>query len=133
MLVDGRRINACLTLAIMHEAHAITTIERLAGATATEVTGVRPSGVQPADRLHPMQQAFIDHDAFQCGYCTPGQICSAVDMLNEGHLKPDAADTSVMRQSDHIRELMSGNLCWCGAYPHIVDAIRAVMNLDQIA
>ena len=111
VLVDGQRINSCLTLAIMHEGHAITTIEGLANATAPE----------SPDRLHPMQQAFIDHDAFQCGYCTPGQICSAVGMLNEGHAKTDA----------DIRELMSGNICRCGAYPHIVDAIRDVMNLDQ--
>ena len=118
VLVDGKRINACLTLAIMHQDHAITTIEGLADATATVAPGERS-----APRLHPMQQACIDHDAFQCGYCTPGQICSAVGMLNEGHVKTEA----------DIRELMSGNICRCGAYPHIVNAIRDVMNLDQTA
>jgi xanthine dehydrogenase YagT iron-sulfur-binding subunit len=101
VLVDGRRINACLTLAVMHEGHAITTIE-----------GLAESGT-----LHPMQQAFIDHDAFQCGYCTPGQICSAIGMLNEGQAKTD----------EDIRELMSGNICRCGAYPQIVAAIKEVL------
>lgn len=105
VLVDGKRINACLTLAIMQEGHQITTIEGLADGP---------------DHLHPMQQAFIDHDAFQCGYCTPGQICSAVGMLNEGHVKTDA----------DIQELMSGNICRCGAYPHIVDAIASVLHPD---
>ncbi|MEZ0607495.1 (2Fe-2S)-binding protein [Fibrella sp. WM1] len=103
VLVEGKRINSCLTLAVMHEGHAITTIEGL-----TEADG----------SLHPMQQAFIDHDAFQCGYCTPGQICSAVGMINEGHVKTD----------HDIRELMSGNICRCGAYPHIVDAIKQVID-----
>ncbi len=102
-LIDGKRINTCLTLAIMHEGHQITTIEGLE---------------DEPDKLHPMQQAFIDHDAFQCGYCTPGQICSAIGMLNEGHAKTEA----------DIRELMSGNICRCGAYPHIVDAIHDVMH-----
>lgn len=97
VLVDERRINSCLTLAVMHEGHAITTIE----------------GLAEGDTLHPLQQAFIDHDAFQCGYCTPGQICSAVGLLNEGQARTEA----------DVRELMSGNLCRCGAYPHIVDAI----------
>ncbi|KAB7732455.1 2Fe-2S iron-sulfur cluster binding domain-containing protein [Rudanella paleaurantiibacter] len=109
VLVDGKRINSCLTLAVMHEDHQITTIEGLADA-------------QTGD-LHPVQQAFIDHDAFQCGYCTPGQICSAVGMINEGRVKTDA----------DIRELMSGNICRCGAYPHIVDAIRDVMQLNPTA
>lgn len=103
VLVNGKRINSCLTLAVMHDDHEITTIEGLAGSTG---------------ELHPLQQAFIDHDAFQCGYCTPGQLCSAVGMMNEGHAKTP----------DDIRELMSGNLCRCGAYPHIVDAISKVMN-----
>ncbi|WP_236783838.1 (2Fe-2S)-binding protein [Azospirillum humicireducens] len=102
VLVDGRRINSCLTLAVMMEGRAVTTIEGLAN----------------GDTLHPLQEAFVEHDAFQCGYCTPGQICSAVGMLEEGHAKTD----------DDIRELMSGNLCRCGAYPNIVTAIRQVMD-----
>lgn len=110
VLVDGKRINACLTLAIMKEGSHITTIEGL----ATENEG--------ADiQLHPLQAAFIEHDAYQCGYCTPGQICSAVGLINEGRV----------RTADDIRELMSGNICRCGAYPHIVDAIREVMRLDS--
>jgi len=100
VLVDGRRINSCLTLALMNVGKEITTIEGLA-------TG---------DELHPMQTAFIKHDAFQCGYCTPGQICSAVALVAEGHTKSDA----------EIREWMSGNLCRCGAYPNIVSAIKEV-------
>ncbi|MDR5741287.1 MULTISPECIES: 2Fe-2S iron-sulfur cluster-binding protein [unclassified Caballeronia] len=99
-LVDGQRINTCLALAASYDGSSITTIEGLAS----------------ADELHPMQQAFIDHDAFQCGYCTPGQICSAVGMLAEGHAH-DVAD---------IREAMSGNVCRCGAYPNIVQAIVEV-------
>ena len=98
VLVDGRRINSCLTLAVMKDGAEITTIEGLARGSA----------------LHPLQQAFIDHDAFQCGYCTPGQICSAVGLLNEGHAHTDA----------EVREQMSGNICRCGAYPNIVAAIR---------
>lgn len=108
VLIDGKRVNACLTLAVMHEDNAITTIEGL----ADSATG----------QFHPLQQAFIDHDAFQCGYCTPGQICSAVGMLNEG---------KVENKADQIRELMSGNLCRCGAYPHIVDAIQEVMKKER--
>jgi xanthine dehydrogenase YagT iron-sulfur-binding subunit len=102
VLVDGRRINSCLTLAVMKEGAQVTTIEGLA-------TG---------GTLHPLQQAFIDHDAFQCGYCTSGQICSAVGLIAEGKAKT----------ADEIRELMSGNICRCGAYPHIVAAIQQVMN-----
>lgn len=98
VLVDGRRINSCLTLAVMQEGAAITTIE----------------GLAQGDELHRMQAAFIKHDGFQCGYCTPGQICSAVGLLNEGHAKTD----------DEVRELMSGNICRCGAYPNIVNAIQ---------
>ncbi len=97
VLLDGRRINACLTLAVMHEGCAVTTIE----------------GLSDGPALHPMQQAFIDHDALQCGYCTPGQICSAVGFANEGHDHSHEA----------ISEWMSGNLCRCGAYGNIVDAI----------
>ena len=98
VLVGGRRVLSCLTLAATVRA-PVTTIE----------------GLSPAqERLHPMQQAFIDHDAFQCGYCTPGQILSAVACVNEGHARSD----------DEIREYMSGNLCRCAAYPHIVDAVN---------
>jgi xanthine dehydrogenase YagT iron-sulfur-binding subunit len=102
VLVDGRRINSCLTLAIMKDGAAVTTIEGLARGSA----------------LHPLQQAFIDHDAFQCGYCTPGQLCSAVGLIAEGKA----------RTADEIRELMSGNICRCGAYPNIVAAIEKVMG-----
>src|ERR1043165_8111379 len=101
VLVDGRRINSCLTLAVMKDGAAITTIEGLASNGA----------------LHPLQQAFIDHDAFQCGYCTPGQICSAAGLIAEGRAKT----------ADDIRELMSGNICRCGAYPNIVAAIQQAM------
>src|SRR5207302_5865265 len=99
VLADGRRILSCLTLAVAAEGRAITTIEGLAKADGT---------------LHPMQQAFIDHDGLQCGYCTPGQILSAVACVQEGHARNDAA----------IRAYMSGNLCRCGAYPNIVAAIN---------
>jgi xanthine dehydrogenase YagT iron-sulfur-binding subunit len=102
VLVEERRINSCLTLAVMKDGAHVTTIEGLA------VNGV----------LHPLQQAFIDHDAFQCGYCTPGQICSAVALMAEGK-----ATTA-----EEIRELMSGNICRCGAYPNIVAAIRQAMG-----
>ena len=99
VLIDGRRVLSCLTLALAAEGRPVTTIEGLAGRDGT---------------LHPMQQAFIDHDAFQCGYCTPGQIMSAVACVNEGHARTDA----------DIREYMSGNLCRCAAYPNIVEAIK---------
>ena len=102
VLVNGRRIVSCLTLAVMQDGAAVTTVEGLAADGA----------------LHPLQQAFIDHDAFQCGYCTPGQICSAVGLIAEG--KAQAAD--------EIRELMSGNICRCGAYPNIVAAIQHAMG-----
>jgi xanthine dehydrogenase YagT iron-sulfur-binding subunit len=98
VLINGRRINSCLTLAVMHEADEITTIEGLAN----------------GDELHPMQAAFIEHDGFQCGYCTPGQICSAVACVKEGHTNSD----------EEIREWMSGNICRCGAYPNILAAIK---------
>ena len=107
VLVNGKRINSCLTLAIMQEGNQITTIEGLAQKNAAGQEG-----------LHPLQQAFMDHDAFQCGYCTPGQICSAVGLMNEGHAKT----------ADDIRELMSGNICRCGAYTNIVDAIQSVLH-----
>jgi xanthine dehydrogenase YagT iron-sulfur-binding subunit len=102
VLVDGRRVNSCLILAVMKNGARITTIE-----------GLATNGV-----LHPLQQAFIDHDAFQCGYCTPGQICSAVGLLAEGKA----------RTVDDIRELMSGNICRCGAYTNIVAAIQQAMD-----
>ena len=102
VLVDGRRINSCLTFAVMQDGAQVTTIEGLAANGA----------------LHALQQAFIDHDAFQCGYCTPGQICSAVGLIAEGKA----------RDADEIRELMSGNVCRCGAYPNIVAAIRQAMG-----
>jgi xanthine dehydrogenase YagT iron-sulfur-binding subunit len=101
VLVDGRRVNSCLTLAVMKDGANVTTIE-----------GLAREGV-----LHPLQQAFIDHDAFQCGYCTPGQICSAAGLIAEGKAK----------SVDDIRELMSGNICRCGAYPNIV-AIKQVVG-----
>ena len=103
VLVDGRRVNSCLTLAVMKDGAEIITIEGLAKDGA----------------LHPLQQAFIDHDAFQCGYCTPGQICSAAGMIAEGK-----ASTP-----DEIRELMSGNICRCGAYPNIVAAIQQAIRV----
>ena len=102
VLVDGRRVNSCLTLAVMKDGSRITTVEGLAANGS----------------LHPLQQAFIDHDAFQCGYCTPGQICSAAGLIAEGRAKTP----------DEIRELMSGNICRCGAYPNIVAAIHEVVG-----
>jgi xanthine dehydrogenase YagT iron-sulfur-binding subunit len=102
VLVDGRRINSCLTFAVMKDGARVTTIE-----------GLAQNGV-----LHALQQAFIDHDAFQCGYCTPGQICSAAGLIAEGRA----------RTADEIRELMSGNICRCGAYPNIVAAIQQAMG-----
>jgi xanthine dehydrogenase YagT iron-sulfur-binding subunit len=102
VLVNGRRINSCLTLAVMQEGASVTTIEGL----ATDAG------------LHPLQVAFIDHDAFQCGYCTSGQICSAAGLIAEGKAK----------SAEEIRELMSGNICRCGAYPNIVAAIEQAMG-----
>ncbi|GCB05337.1 aldehyde dehydrogenase iron-sulfur subunit [Ralstonia sp. SET104] len=126
VLVNGRRINSCLTLAIMHEGEAVTTIEGLARAH---------DGTIERAALHPVQAAFLEHDAFQCGYCTPGQICSAVAVLEEARhgmpstVTPPAAlgnDGPVALTEEEIRERMSGNLCRCGAYPNIVAAIRVV-------
>jgi xanthine dehydrogenase YagT iron-sulfur-binding subunit len=102
VLVDGVRVNSCLTLAVMKDGQEITTIE----------------GISPDGELSALQQAFLDCDAFQCGYCTPGQICSAAGLLREGKAHSD----------DEIRELMSGNLCRCAAYPNIVAAIRQVLD-----
>ena len=114
VLVDGRRINACLTLAAMHDGQAITTIE----------------GMARGAELHPLQQAFIKHDGFQCGYCTPGQICSAAGMLAEvkvgmpSHVTADLNRREADLSDDEIRERMSGNICRCSAYPNIVEAIK---------
>jgi xanthine dehydrogenase YagT iron-sulfur-binding subunit len=108
VLIDGRRVLSCLTLSLAAEGRAVTTIEGLAA---------------PGADLHPMQQAFVDHDAFQCGYCTPGQIMSAIACVNEGHAGRDA----------DIREYMSGNLCRCGAYPNIVDAIKQAKTVMRTA
>lgn len=104
VLLNGKRVDACLILAIMQDGAEVTTIEGLAS----------------SDALHSMQQAFIEHDAFQCGYCTPGQICSAIGMLNEGRAKT----------VDDIRELMSGKICRCGAYPNIIAAIEETMRSE---
>jgi len=100
VLVDGERVLSCLTLAIMRDGADITTVE----------------GLARGDELHPLQRAFLEHDALQCGYCTPGQLCSAVGLINEG----DA------RTEDEVRELMSGNVCRCGAYPQILRAVCEV-------
>jgi xanthine dehydrogenase YagT iron-sulfur-binding subunit len=118
VLIDGRRVNSCLTLAVAAEGAEITTIE----------------GLAQGDKLHPVQQAFLQHDGFQCGYCTPGQICSAVALLDEarrGDLSVvtfqggDVATGTLILDDDEIRERMSGNICRCGAYPNIVSAVRA--------
>jgi xanthine dehydrogenase YagT iron-sulfur-binding subunit len=116
VLLDGRRINSCLTLAAMHDGQPITTIE----------------GLADGETLHPLQAAFVAHDGFQCGYCTAGQICSAVGMLNESRMGMPSYVTEnlALAQPDltntEIRERMSGNICRCGAYPNIVTAIRQV-------
>ena len=116
VLVDGERINSCFALAVQYEGRSITTIE----------------GLGTPEALHPLQAAFVEHDGFQCGYCTPGQICSAVGMLGElrrglpSHLTADLGASTVQLSRDELRERMSGNLCRCGAYNGIVDAISAV-------
>lgn len=115
VLVNGVRINACLSLAVMHDGDEVVTIE----------------GLGSPDRLHPMQQAFLKHDAFQCGYCTPGQICSAVAMLAEAEAGWPSQETAhlvgpVALTGAELRERMSGNICRCSAYPQIVHAIRDV-------
>ena len=115
VMVDGRRINSCLTLAVMHEGAKVTTIE----------------GLGTPGRLHPMQAAFVKHDGFQCGYCTPGQICSAVGVLQEieqgipRHVSGDLNAKPLLSAAE-LRERMSGNICRCGAYSNIVDAITEV-------
>ena len=114
VLVEGRRINSCLTLAAMHDGQAITTIE----------------GMARGEQLHPLQQAFLKHDGFQCGYCTPGQICSAAGMLAEvalgmpSHVTADLNRRATSLSDEEIRERMSGNICRCSAYPNIVEAIK---------
>jgi xanthine dehydrogenase YagT iron-sulfur-binding subunit len=121
VLVNGRRINSCLTLAVMHEGDEVVTIEGLGAPGA----------------LHPLQAAFVEHDGFQCGYCTPGQICSAVGMLAEvkagwpSHVTADVASPQVSLTDAEIRERMSGNICRCAAYPNIVAAIREVAEGDR--
>ena len=105
VLIDGRRIVSCLTLAVLTDGASVTTVE----------------GLAKDGTLHPLQQAFIDHDAFQCGYCTPGQICSALGLIAEGKA----------RSADEIRELMSGNICRCGAYPNIIAATAEAMDKLQ--
>lgn len=115
VLLDGRRVNACLTLALMHDGAEITTIE----------------GLGSPDALHPLQAAFVKHDGYQCGYCTPGQICSVVGMLEElsrgvpSHASADLSERPLLT-AEEIRERMSGNICRCGAYANIVDAIEEV-------
>ena len=115
VIVDGRRINSCLTLAVMHEGDSITTIE----------------GLGTPEKLHPMQAAFVKHDGYQCGFCTPGQICSAVAVLDEikagvpSHVSTDLT-AQPQATANELRERMSGNICRCGAYSNIVDAIGEV-------
>jgi xanthine dehydrogenase YagT iron-sulfur-binding subunit len=116
VLVNGRRINSCLSLAVMHDQDEVTTVEGLGSPTA----------------LHPIQAAFIERDAFQCGYCTPGQLCSAVGMISEAkagwpsHATADVSSRHIALSDAEIRERMSGNICRCAAYPNIVAAIRDV-------
>ncbi|MBJ6121769.1 aldehyde dehydrogenase iron-sulfur subunit PaoA [Sphingomonas mollis] len=118
VMVDGQRINSCLSLAVMHQGDRITTIE----------------GLGQPDRLHPMQAAFVKHDGYQCGYCTPGQICSAVAVLDEikagipSHATGDFTTRPAIT-NEEIRERMSGNICRCGAYSNIVDAINDVAGV----
>ncbi|WP_312517025.1 aldehyde dehydrogenase iron-sulfur subunit PaoA [Massilia sp.] len=120
VIVDGRRINSCLSLAVMHEGAQVTTIE----------------GLGTPDKLHPMQAAFVKHDGYQCGYCTPGQICSAVSVLDEirqgipSHVTGDL-NVKPLLSIDEIRERMSGNICRCGAYSNIVEAITEVAGGGQ--
>ena len=115
VIVDGRRINSCLTLAVMHEGNSVTTIEGLGTLT----------------QMHPMQAAFVKHDGYQCGYCTPGQVCSAVAVLDEikagipSHVSADL-NAKAETTSAELRERMSGNICRCGAYSNIVDAVTEV-------
>ncbi|MEH3039696.1 MAG: 2Fe-2S iron-sulfur cluster-binding protein [Sphingomonas paucimobilis] len=119
VLVDGERILSCLALAVQYAGRRITTIE----------------GLADGDTLHPLQQAFIDHDGFQCGYCTPGQICSAIGMAAEARrgvpsVLTDDLSATITLTADEIRERMSGNLCRCGAHNGIIDAIRATVAAE---
>jgi xanthine dehydrogenase YagT iron-sulfur-binding subunit len=120
VLIEGRRINSCLTLAVMHEGQSVTTIE----------------GLAEGENLHPLQTAFVEHDGFQCGYCTSGQICSAVGMLAESRLGMPSYVTENLSQSAselsdaEIRERMSGNICRCAAYPNIVAAIKQAAGMS---
>jgi xanthine dehydrogenase YagT iron-sulfur-binding subunit len=122
MLVDGERINACLALAVQYDGRSITTIE----------------GLGTQDALHPLQTAFIEHDGFQCGYCTPGQICSAIGMAAEirrgvpSALTSDLRAASIALTRDELRERMSGNLCRCGAYNGIVDAVGTAFAAESM-
>jgi xanthine dehydrogenase YagT iron-sulfur-binding subunit len=119
VLVDGERINSCLALAVQFQGRAITTIE----------------GLGTMEAPHPLQRAFVEHDGFQCGYCTPGQICSAVGMAGEiergvpSILTDDLTAETIDLDDDEVRERMSGNLCRCGAYNGIVDAIRETLGV----
>ena len=119
VLIEGRRINSCLTLAVMHDGQSVTTID----------------GLAEGDNLHPLQTAFVEHDGFQCGYCTSGQICSAVGMLAESrqgmpsYVTEDLAQAAVELTDAEIRERMSGNICRCAAYPNIVAAIKQAGGL----
>ena len=122
VLVDGERILSCLALAVQYAGRSITTIE----------------GVANGETLHPLQQAFIDHDGFQCGYCTPGQICSAIGMATEARrgvpsVLTDDLSATIALTPDEIRERMSGNLCRCGAHNGIIDAIRATVAAEAEA
>ncbi|MES3081888.1 aldehyde dehydrogenase iron-sulfur subunit PaoA [Sphingomonas faeni] len=122
VIVEGRRINSCLTLAVMHEGEEITTIE----------------GLGTPEKLHAMQAAFVKHDGYQCGYCTPGQICSAVATLGEikagipSHVTGDISAQPTVT-TDELRERMSGNICRCGAYANIIDAIHDVAGTERAA
>ena len=115
VIVDGRRMNSCLSLAVMHEGASITTVE----------------GLGTPERLHPMQAAFVKHDGYQCGYCTPGQICSAVAVLDEikrgvpSHVSANLNERPIF-SAEELRERMSGNICRCGAYSNIIDAVTEV-------
>ena len=123
VLVDGERINSCLALAVQYQGRSITTVEGLAG----------------PDGLHPLQQAFVEHDGFQCGYCTPGQLCSAVGMMAEARrgmpsvVTLNLASPAVALDHDELRERMSGNLCRCGAYNGIVEAISETFESETRA
>src|SRR5271156_433529 len=119
VLIEGRRINSCLTLAVMHEGQSVTTIE----------------GLAEGENLHPLQTAFVEHDGFQCGYCTSGQICSAIGMLAESrqgmpsYVTDDLTQPAAELTDVEIRERMSGNICRCAAYPNIVAAIKQVAGM----